>query len=1827
MKTTKKVLSLMLAFMMIFGPISPIFADGNITEESTAVEDLTTESGGEDLNFPEKLEEDVLETPATSEDVPREEDNLADILEELEDEEALKEVEETTANTFALRSIGWIYLEYLKNYVEWIQPEDFDASFPSEIKQEVKTDRYIFRSARMPSLIDELTRMGTLEELFTEEEFQGYNDYTYILTLNSPMYPSELKRELESKRLNYFEYIHPDYILELDSFSLEVINEGEDKTQEETAVENESAPEVDIPETDPNTEPPKEDNEENIEKEIETEGENSEGVKENFKPENENETEETEDKKEEVLENKKGAVSRSVSDSEDFVTVVFIDTAIDKDHSVFENISWLEDKNYISDPSFEENSDDMQNYLHGTQMAGIAAQTLEEIPEERRYKEVRFASIQVFGSDGRAYTSDVIKALRYSSIIEADIINMSFSSADENYALLDAISNINALVVVSAGNEGQNIGVDIPALYEIYRPENMITVASVNEDYGLSFFSNYSNVNIDIAAQGNKVKAPLPGTEDLYTEISGTSAAAAKVTGAAAMYVGLSGQGYPNLKESLLRCTNKIDILYDYVVSGRVISISDIYYGGRGQNIRIDDYENEWATENTPLTMEEFKKMVDSNPIKSITAGGYSTAVVLSDGTVWSWGYMGYRQNSGLAEVTRSKGIKDAKEIFAQISDEEEYEGLPVSINSYTGNFTINTSGPTWKIDEKHTFAYLDSSKPLDIAVPNVEIEESENEAEVLETSPQRSYGKTRAEDGFDPQAVIKAVEAEEEIIALTESGDVWSFTIDARGNMTEPVKLEIKEISDISAGAAHFMAFSKENDQVYFWGSNQAGQIDPGNTNKVFEVPTLLFGEEIKVKIELKPYSRVAIDNINLYWIDNYGDLWTKSSYGDNILVKRENFGLIKEIYADYSQKFIALREDGSLWNEYGNPYYYMVGSKQNNFTEVERLLAEGTLAVLKDGSIKVVENDTRENLIKKYEEFTNLVSASYTQHNYTSQSMFFAEEADGKCWIWGDVNLPTELLPEGMANGYYEEPVQIGADTVAQISHSGISGLQTLVLDKAGNIYFYRREIDAMAKFETDIKFKYIHIEEYGYPILHSEDGDWYFIYNDYLTKFSFSEKIIALDSNTRTENILAMGEYGAVYKYKGSPYGADYTGEIVFDALPNNYKNAPVRVLKSDEANNLWGISDTVDDIDWFAFSFEVSGEFAVQSIENLERLNFDFYDEDLNKITLTENGFLKTLSVDADKIYYLKIEHNKSFEYKYLKYGIKIIPADLINKYESQLPTLAVGNAHTVKLERDGSVWVWGDNSLGQLANDKLSSSAYPVRVEGLEDVVAVYSGPYAVLVLKSDGTVWGWGYSLGGVLGPNTNGKVITEPVQISGIEDVKSLSIYTTGMHVLALKNDGMVYSWGSDKYGQLGFHTGMELWESPLPLYTLSDIEMISAGPDYSLALKADGTVWAWGDNTNHKISQSNDKIVYMPVQTPFSNVRYILATKHASYAVSYTDSLYAWNYIDNYTKYQSTLEVKDVYNWPNDNQIIINIFDGQSYTTNFGQYGYMDYYNQQLFTSVPELKEMAGGSGHAVAYSAETGRYYATGQNDKGQLGNNSTNNASYYWVLVEDDYPNTVEEIRNINNIFNKDFEIKGSIEYKEDIDWMAFRSKTTEEHTLSMEFTNENIILKLYNENLEEIIFGENNSFVMEENKIYYLKLEYNQDEEYEYCSYVINISGNNNSTAEKLLNITQGNNIYIALNAEGYTQADKNSVIVIIYDESKLKPVNLAVQSGHVVNGPTVLGSSFLEITEIKPGEITIKVLRDVASSNEWYGNITLLEFEAVLSGETSITLY
>jgi alpha-tubulin suppressor-like RCC1 family protein len=257
-----------------------------------------------------------------------------------------------------------------------------------------------------------------------------------------------------------------------------------------------------------------------------------------------------------------------------------------------------------------------------------------------------------------------------------------------------------------------------------------------------------------------------------------------------------------------------------------------------------------------------------------------------------------------------------------------------------------------------------------------------------------------------------------------------------------------------------------------------------------------------------------------------------------------------------------------------------------------------------------------------------------------------------------------------------------------------------------------------------------------------------------------------------------------------------------------------------------------------------------------------------------------------------------------------------PADV--GYLTGITRLGAGGAFSLAVKADGSLWAWGRNFYGQLGIHSKDDHTVPYQVHGpgdvgyLTDVVDVAGGDSHSLALKSDGTVWAWGYGGHGQLGIHTKDDH-TVPYQVHGPGDVGYLTgiikVAAGANFSLALKNDGTLWAWGEGGYGQLGIHSDND-HTVPYQVHGrdnvgyLTDVVDVAAGRHHTLAVKSDGTVYAWGGNTYGQLGISSNDGQTVPHQVHgaeyLTGIIEVAAGEYHSLALRDDGTVWAWGYGD---------------------------------------------------------------------------------------------------------------------------------------------------------------------------------------------------------------------------------------------------------------------------------------------------------------------------------------
>ena len=253
-----------------------------------------------------------------------------------------------------------------------------------------------------------------------------------------------------------------------------------------------------------------------------------------------------------------------------------------------------------------------------------------------------------------------------------------------------------------------------------------------------------------------------------------------------------------------------------------------------------------------------------------------------------------------------------------------------------------------------------------------------------------------------------------------------------------------------------------------------------------------------------------------------------------------------------------------------------------------------------------------------------------------------------------------------------------------------------------------------------------------------------------------------------------------------------------------------------------------------------------------------------------------------------------------------WGLSTVPIEVPGL--SNIVAIAAGANTGYALQRGGAVFAWGDDSQDELGDAGYTPRQKPQRIRVPGAIVAIAAGGFSAYALTRDGTVWAWGDDSVGQLGTAGPENARGIPGRVQGLSGV--VAIAAGAGNGYALRRNGTVWAWGDASLGQLGTG-GCRAWEASVPrdprcpgpgvpveIRGLSGASAIAAGADTGYALRPDGTVWAWGDDSFGALGRRiSGRFADQP--TPVRGLEHVVAIaagSYSAYAVLRDGSVRAW-------------------------------------------------------------------------------------------------------------------------------------------------------------------------------------------------------------------------------------------------------------------------------------------------------------------------------------------
>ncbi|KUG09036.1 hypothetical protein ASU33_19625 [Solirubrum puertoriconensis] len=244
------------------------------------------------------------------------------------------------------------------------------------------------------------------------------------------------------------------------------------------------------------------------------------------------------------------------------------------------------------------------------------------------------------------------------------------------------------------------------------------------------------------------------------------------------------------------------------------------------------------------------------------------------------------------------------------------------------------------------------------------------------------------------------------------------------------------------------------------------------------------------------------------------------------------------------------------------------------------------------------------------------------------------------------------------------------------------------------------------------------------------------------------------------------------------------------------------------------------------------------------------------------------------------------------------------------------SVAVGEHHALAVRRDGTLWAWGSNARGQVCLGGTARVSSPVQIKSASTWRQVAGGYSHSLAIRTDGTLWGWGYNRAvqtrDVKAANqarsaAGSKTASLPAPMPlGPPGASWRSVAAGERYTLALRSDGTLWAWGQIEDRSVETWADPQQaasipWRGPIQIGTSTSWQSIAVGYDYALALQQDGTLWAWGNNEHGQLGRGDQSYAPNPVQiSPGVRWQCLAAGRSHTLAVRRDGTLWAWGHND---------------------------------------------------------------------------------------------------------------------------------------------------------------------------------------------------------------------------------------------------------------------------------------------------------------------------------------
>ncbi|OJT18893.1 hypothetical protein BO221_38790 [Archangium sp. Cb G35] len=682
--------------------------------------------------------------------------------------------------------------------------------------------------------------------------------------------------------------------------------------------------------------------------------------------------------------------------------------------------------------------------------------------------------------------------------------------------------------------------------------------------------------------------------------------------------------------------------------------------------------------------------------------------------------------------------------------------------------------------------------------------------------------------------------------LAVKPDGTVWAWGANSSGQLgdgtvtsrTKPVRATgLTAMKAVAAGYQHSLALGTDG-KVFAWGANNSGQLGEATTTPRRLIPTEVTGIAQGVDLAAGLYHSMVLRADGTVWT------WGANSYGQlgngttaNQVTPSQVGGLPSvgvTAVAAGAYHSLALDVDGRVWTWGSNSYGQ---------------LGDGTTTPKRSVAAKV---PGLENVVA--------ISAGY----YHSLAL----RVDGSVWAWGE-NLNGQLGDGTITRRF--APVRVTATGLPSMVALSGGGLHSLALGTDGSLWAW----GSNARGQLGDNDRANHLT----PV-----------------KMLGLSNVVALDGGDT--HSMAQRVDGSLWAWGDNGYGQ--VGEVPLVDQP-----APVQALTASARGMVTAGT---------AFSYVLRADGSLWGFGLNDCYQMASTDPDIGHSPVKVTGIDNVRMVSAGHDFVIALRSDGTVWGWGNNGRTQLGDGTPVNRHTptrvrdpedptglkplGQIASVSAGFSHVLALRSDGTVWAWGYNDYDQIGDGIPSTTSIvrfvPVKVKGLDNVVAVSAGRYHSLALKADGTVWAWGGNMDGQLGIGSTVAKVSLPVQVPGLSGVAALAVGTR-----ALKADGTVWTWGNNQFGYLGNGNAPVGSNVPVQVPGLDRVVALSDSNGV-LALRADGTLWAWGPNNGGQLGTGTTSYsVTTPVRSATLNGLVSIGGGSAHSLVMLADgSVWAWGY-----------------------------------------------------------------------------------------------------------------------------------------------------------------------------------------------------------------------------------------------------------------------------------------------------------------------------------------